>query len=88
MSLGGDEEKGSMEEMIYKAVMSQGPFTLLFVWLFFSTKKDGKEREAKLMKHNEKMVIQLERNTTTLQQIERSLAELGSDVQERKEKVG
>ncbi|MFB0830733.1 BhlA/UviB family holin-like peptide [Brevibacillus laterosporus] len=77
-----------MEEMIYKAVMSQGPFALLFVWLFFSTKKDGKEREAKLMKHNEKMVIQLERNTTILQQIERSLAELGSDVQERKEKVG
>jgi len=51
---------------------------------FFSTKKDGKEREAKLMKQNEKMVIQLERNTTILQQIERSLAELGSDVQERK----
>ncbi|MCR8997822.1 BhlA/UviB family holin-like peptide [Brevibacillus laterosporus] len=46
-----------MEEMIYKAVMSQGPFALLFVWLFFSTKKDGKEREAKLMKHNEKMVF-------------------------------
>ncbi|MCR8962582.1 MULTISPECIES: hypothetical protein [Brevibacillus] len=40
------------------------------------------------MKHNEKMVIQLERNTTILQQIEWSLAELGSDVQERKEKVG
>ncbi|MGG3125483.1 hypothetical protein [Brevibacillus laterosporus] len=36
------------------------------------------------MKQNEKMVIQLERNTTILQQIERSLAELGSDVQERK----
>ncbi|MDN9012895.1 BhlA/UviB family holin-like peptide [Brevibacillus laterosporus] len=77
-----------MEEPLFNALLSQGPFAGLFVWLLFSTKKEGRDREAKLMEHNERMVIQLERNTTTLQQIERSLAELGSDVQELKEKVG
>ncbi|WP_429796939.1 BhlA/UviB family holin-like peptide [Brevibacillus laterosporus] len=34
--------------------------------------KQAQTREAKLMEHNERMVIQLEGNTTTLQRIERS----------------
>ncbi|QDX94935.1 bacteriocin uviB [Brevibacillus laterosporus] len=88
-----------MEEMIYKAVVSQGPFVALFVWLLFSTKKEGRDRETrlvkqaqtreeKLMEHNERMVIHLERNTATLQQIERSLNGLENDIHELKEKVG
>ncbi|MCR8979461.1 BhlA/UviB family holin-like peptide [Brevibacillus laterosporus] len=88
-----------MEESVMNALLQQGPFAALFVWLLFSTKKEGRDREtrlvkqaqareAKLMEHNERMVTHLERNTATLQQIERSLAELGSDVQELKEKVG
>lgn len=40
------------------------------------------------MEHNERMVIQLERNTGTLQQIERSLNGLENELQELKEKVG
>lgn len=43
---------------------------------------------AKLMEHNERMAIQLERNTTTLQQIERSPNDLENELQELKEKVG
>ncbi|TPG84946.1 bacteriocin uviB [Brevibacillus laterosporus] len=84
-----------MEEGLFNAMINQGPYAALFIWLLFSTRKredrqseQSQARETKLMEHNERMVIQLERNTTTLQQIERSLAELGSDVQELKEKVG
>ncbi|MGD7664721.1 hypothetical protein ACQBEH_05765 [Brevibacillus laterosporus] len=43
---------------------------------------------AKLMEHYERMVIQLERNTTTLQRIERSPNGLENELQELKEKVG
>ncbi|ATO50158.1 BhlA/UviB family holin-like peptide [Brevibacillus laterosporus] len=88
-----------MEEQIFNSLLTQGPFALLFVWLLFSTKKEGRERETrlvkqaeeretKLMDHNERMVIQLERNTGTLQQIERSLNGLENELQELKEKVG
>ncbi|AGR47371.1 BhlA/UviB family holin-like peptide [Brevibacillus laterosporus] len=88
-----------MEESVMNALLQQGPFAALFVWLLFSTKKEGRdrearlvkqaqEREAKLMEHNERMVTHLERNTSTLQQIERSLSGLENDIQELKEKVG
>ncbi|WP_094702668.1 BhlA/UviB family holin-like peptide [Brevibacillus laterosporus] len=88
-----------MEEGIFNAMLAQGPFAVLFVWLLFSTKKEGRDRETqlikqaqtretKLMEHNERMVIQLERNTATLQQIERSLNGLENELQELKEKVG
>ncbi|MGG1443336.1 hypothetical protein ABE354_15010 [Brevibacillus laterosporus] len=50
--------------------------------------KQAQAREAKLMEHNERMVTHLERNTATLQQIERSLNGQENDVQELKEKVG
>lgn len=88
-----------MEESVTNALLQQGPFAALFVWLLFSTKKEGRDREAqlvkqaqaretKLMEHNERMVTHLERNTSTLQQIERSLNGLENELQELKEKVG
>lgn len=36
-----------METEIIKSFISQGAFTLLFVWLFFDTRKDSKNREEK-----------------------------------------
>ncbi|MBM7106909.1 BhlA/UviB family holin-like peptide [Brevibacillus laterosporus] len=88
-----------MEEQIFNSLFTQGPFAALFVWLLFSTKKESRDREtrlvkqaqareAKLMEHSERMATQLERNTATLQQIERSLNGLENDIQELKEKVG
>ncbi|MBG9788506.1 BhlA/UviB family holin-like peptide [Brevibacillus laterosporus] len=88
-----------MEEPLFNALLSQGSFAGLFVWLLFSTKKESRDREtrlvkqaqareAKLMEHSERMATQLERNTGTLQQIERSLNGLENELQELKEKVG
>lgn len=36
-----------METEIIKSFISQGAFALLFVWLFFDTRKDSKNREEK-----------------------------------------
>ncbi|TPG73170.1 hypothetical protein EEL31_02000 [Brevibacillus laterosporus] len=38
-----------MEEAVINIVLQQGPFAALFVWLLFSTKKEGREREARLV---------------------------------------
>ncbi|WP_233882511.1 BhlA/UviB family holin-like peptide [Brevibacillus laterosporus] len=32
-----------MEESVMNAFLQQGPFAALFVWLLFSTKKEGRE---------------------------------------------
>lgn len=42
-----------MEEGIFNAMLAQGPFAVLFVWLLFSTKKEGRERETRLVKQAE-----------------------------------
>ena len=36
-----------MEAEIIKMVITQGIFAVLFVWLFFDTRKDSKQREEK-----------------------------------------
>ncbi|EMT54218.1 hypothetical protein I532_01390 [Brevibacillus borstelensis AK1] len=37
-----------MEESIFKALMQQGPFAALFVWLLFYVMKANRERENRL----------------------------------------
>ncbi|WP_246329120.1 BhlA/UviB family holin-like peptide [Brevibacillus halotolerans] len=39
-----------MENSVMNALLQQGPFAALFVCLLFSTKKEGREREAQLSK--------------------------------------
>jgi len=36
--------KNGMEESVMNALLQQGPFAALFVWLLFSTKKEGRDR--------------------------------------------
>ena len=38
---------GEMSEEFIKMVLGQGIFACMFVWLFFDTRKDTKERELK-----------------------------------------
>jgi DNA-binding PadR family transcriptional regulator len=37
-----------MDLDILRYFLTQGPFAVLFVWLFYSTRKEGQERERKL----------------------------------------
>lgn len=36
-------------------IASQGAFAILFVWLLYTTKTEGKEREDRLMNHLDKL---------------------------------
>lgn len=39
-----------MDQNLLQYFVTQGPFAILFVWLFFSTRKESQEREKKLYK--------------------------------------
>jgi hypothetical protein len=51
------------EILILKQVLTQGPFAALFVWLLWSTKREARERETRLMEHVDKMAVQFEKHT-------------------------
>ncbi|MED0670657.1 BhlA/UviB family holin-like peptide [Aneurinibacillus aneurinilyticus] len=77
-----------MDEItIFKQVLTQGPFAALFVWLLWSSKKESREREAKLMEHIDKMAVQFAKHTSALQQIERSLSGLEDEMKEMRERL-
>lgn len=37
-----------MDQNLLQYFVTQGPFAVLFVWLLYTTRKEGKEREDKL----------------------------------------
>lgn len=45
-----------MESEIFKYVITQGVFCVLFVWLLMDTRKDSKEREVKYQETIDKLV--------------------------------
>lgn len=39
-----------MDETLIQYFLTQGPFAVLFVWLFYSSRKESQEREKQLYK--------------------------------------
>ena len=66
-----------METEIIKMVISQGIFAALFVWLFFDTRKDSKQRE-------EKYINTIDKLTDKISIVE----DIKEDVEEIKDKIG
>ncbi|WP_297713218.1 BhlA/UviB family holin-like peptide [Clostridium sp.] len=66
-----------METEIIKMVISQGIFAVLFVWLFFDTRKDSKQRE-------EKYINTIDKLTDKISIVE----DIKEDVEEIKDKIG
>ena len=66
-----------METEIIKMVISQGIFAVLFVWLFFDTRKDSKQRE-------EKYINTIDKLTDKISIVE----DIKEDVEEIKYKIG
>lgn len=66
-----------METEILKMVISQGIFAVLFVWLFFDTRKDSKQRE-------EKYINTIDKLTDKISIVE----DIKEDVEEIKDKIG
>ena len=66
-----------METEILKIVVSQGIFAVLFVWLFFDTRKDSKQRE-------EKYINTIDKLTDKISIVE----DIKEDVEDIKDKIG
>ena len=66
-----------METEILKIVVSQGIFAVLFVWLFFDTRKDSNQRE-------EKYINTIDKLTDKISIVE----DIKEDVEEIKDKIG
>lgn len=73
-----------METEILKLVISQGIFAVLFVWLFFDTRKDSKQREEKYIDREEKYINTIDKLTNKISIVE----DIKEDVEEIKDKIG
>jgi len=69
-----------MEETVFKEALQQGIFAVLFIWLFMKVTKESGEREARLMSH-------IERTTDTLQQIEKSISRMQTEIEDIREEM-
>jgi len=58
-----------MTELPMEMIVSQGIFAVLFVWLFFSTRAESKERELRLMTHLEKTTNTLDTLSTRMENV-------------------
>lgn len=61
-------------------LIKQGGYAALFIWLFFKTMKDSKDREERLMNH-------VERTTDTLKQIEQSVSGMQEEIKDIREQI-
>jgi hypothetical protein len=71
---------GITMDPVLNTIAQQGPYAALFIWLFFKTIKESKEREDRLMSH-------VERTTDTLKQIEQSVSGMQEEIQDIREKM-
>lgn len=63
-------------QLVLDALATQGVWCLLFVWLFYTDRKDSKEREAQLQAIINEHGKQLERITDTLATINNKIDRL------------
>jgi len=69
-----------MDQTILDVLIKQGGYAALFIWLFFKTMKDSKDREERLMNH-------VERTTDTLKQIEHSVSGMQEEIKDIREQI-
>ncbi|WP_157729538.1 BhlA/UviB family holin-like peptide [Tumebacillus algifaecis] len=65
----------------------QGPWALLFVWMLWKTKQESKEREDRLMAHNEGYQTALSELSAGQQQIVTAIAEMRADIDDLKDEL-
>ncbi|PFJ08262.1 bacteriocin biosynthesis protein [Bacillus cereus] len=67
-----------MTEEIFKLALSQGLLAVLFVWLFFDSRKESKEREGKYQ-------AVIEKNQCVIEEQAKAFGSLSKDVSEIKQ---
>ncbi|MDC2867554.1 BhlA/UviB family holin-like peptide [Bacillus sp. BP-3] len=70
-----------MQEEIFKLALSQGLLAVLFVWLFFDSRKESKERENKYQSV-------IEKNQSVIEEQAKAFGSLSKDVTEIKQILG
>ncbi|PEC58467.1 bacteriocin biosynthesis protein [Bacillus wiedmannii] len=78
-----------MPEEIFKLALSQGLLAVLFVWLFFDSRKESKEREERQRVENEKREGKyqavIEKNQEVIEEQAKAFGSLSKDVTEIKQ---
>lgn len=68
-----------MENELFKSIVSQGAWAILFVWLFIDTRKESKTREEKLQKiinKNQEVISELAEKFDVVENIESDVKEI------------
>ena len=66
-------------QMLIDALMGQGIFCVLFVWLFYNSRKESLDRENRLTEIIESHGIQLKEITETLDRINGKIEKLSGE---------
>lgn len=76
-----------MESELFKTMISQGAWAVLFVWLLIDTRKESKTREEKLqgiINKNQEVISELADKFDVVENIQSDV----TDIKNRLEKVG
>lgn len=76
-----------MENELFKTIVSQGAWAVLFVWLLIDTRKESKVREEKLqgiINKNQEVIADLAEKFDVVEDIQSDV----SDIKTKLEKVG
>lgn len=68
-----------MENELFKNIISQGTWAMLFVWLLIDTRKEGKAREGKLqhiINKNQEIISELAEKFDVVENIETDVKEI------------
>ncbi|MFJ8247098.1 BhlA/UviB family holin-like peptide [Peribacillus asahii] len=67
-----------MEEQIFNAILKEGGFAILFVWMLFSTMKNNKERERKYQEV-------IDKNQEVIEEQAKAFSSISKDVSDIKQ---
>lgn len=76
-----------MENELFKGIVSQGAWAVLFVWLLIDTRKESKSREEKLqgiINKNQEVISELAEKFDVVENIQQDV----TDIKIKLEKVG
>lgn len=76
-----------METELFKGIVSQGAWAVLFVWLLIDTRKESKSREEKLqgiINKNQEVISELAEKFDVVENIQQDV----TDIKIKLEKVG
>ncbi|ARM70174.1 involved in bacteriocin production or immunity [Bacillus phage Harambe] len=69
-----------MEDSVFNAMLQQGPFAILFIWLLLTTQKKNETREIQYQ-------TVIEKNQSVIEEQAKAFTSLSNDVHDIKQKI-